>query len=198
MYYRIMTQTKAQDRFPWEVHFSRELKRRRIEANLTLYGLARALGERKFAIHQQQLDRIERGERAVRLNEAIVIASYFGLTLDAMAGASQEQPLPGELDLLMENVKEVVLAIRGHQAEAVRAWMSMMGKRERIELSVAAVSDYAEREPGDFDEALTAADAAKAMTSAMDEAFERAVRASADAARLAGEHSPVLAQWFSE
>ncbi len=70
--------------YPWESTFIHQMERRREAAGWTQTDLARKLKVRGLPFHQQTIQRIEKGERAVRLDEAFVIAEVFDVSLDAM------------------------------------------------------------------------------------------------------------------
>jgi len=63
----------------WEAQFVRNMAQRRKELGMTQAVLARHLSDRGLAFHQQTVQRIENGERPVRLNEAVLIVQTLGL-----------------------------------------------------------------------------------------------------------------------
>lgn len=78
--------------FPWEATFITQLKRRREGLGWTQTDLARKLKVRGLPFHQQTVQRVENGERAIRLDEAHVIAELFSVPLEVMLN-SYEGPL---------------------------------------------------------------------------------------------------------
>jgi len=69
---------------PWERNFRQQLQRLRESKGMTQTDVARELRILGLAFHQQTIQRIETGERPVRLNEANLIAKVLGVTVDAM------------------------------------------------------------------------------------------------------------------
>ena len=94
----------------WEVNFRTHMKRLREKDGMTQTELARRL---KFLyglpFHQQTIQRIESGERPVRVNEGYLIADTFGVSLDSMTQAAS---LPDPPD---EGVAAAVLALADEQ-----------------------------------------------------------------------------------
>ncbi len=80
----------------WERNFIHQMKRLREAKGMTQTDLARGVhvlsyGELKF--HQQTIQRIENGERPVRLNEAHVIAQVLDAELDTMTASGRAAAL---------------------------------------------------------------------------------------------------------
>lgn len=69
---------------PWEFNFRKHLVAQRERSGLSQTGLAKRLADRGLPFHQQTIQRLELGDRAVRLDEAFVIADEIGLKLEDM------------------------------------------------------------------------------------------------------------------
>jgi len=71
---------------PWESTFLAQMVRLREEKKISQAELARRLrdGEGKLPFHQQTIQRIENGDRPVRLNEAFLIAKELGASIESM------------------------------------------------------------------------------------------------------------------
>lgn len=69
----------------WEARFRENMKRHREWIELTQTEFARMMKARGFAFHQQTVQRIESGERPIRLDEAFAIAELLGATVVGMA-----------------------------------------------------------------------------------------------------------------
>lgn len=106
----------------WERHFREQLVRLRESRGLTQTDLARMLkGAYGLAFHQQTVQRIEAGERPIRLNEAHLIAQVFDVPLEAMTSAGV--PLDRE-------VRQAVDGFRGRcgqAADQVETTMAQLG-----------------------------------------------------------------------
>lgn len=73
------------DRELWERNFRERMERMRTAAGMTQTDLARVLREHYgLPFHQATIQRIEAGERPIRLNEAHLIAKAFNTDLDLM------------------------------------------------------------------------------------------------------------------
>lgn len=71
----------------WEAVFIEQMRERREVRQMTQTDLAKAVRNRGLSFHQQTIQRIEIGERPVRLNEAYVIAEELGLSIEGMTSA---------------------------------------------------------------------------------------------------------------
>lgn len=69
---------------PWELFFVENMRRLRERAKMTQTDLAKSLKASGLSFHQQTIQRIENGERPVRLNEAFLIAQVFDIELETM------------------------------------------------------------------------------------------------------------------
>lgn len=110
----------------WERHFREQLVRLRESKGLTQTDVARMLrGAYGLAFHQQTIQRIESGERPIRLNEAHLIAQLFDVPLEAMTSAGPS---------LDREVRQAVEGFRGRCGQAADQIESTM-----TQLGVAAV-----------------------------------------------------------
>ena len=98
------------------------LKDARAAAGLSQQNVADALKAQGFRFHQTMIAKIERGERPVRLDEAVAFAALFGTTLDATLGLTVAGLQSGtSLDLarrtsLLQHISSLVEAeLGGHQ-----------------------------------------------------------------------------------
>lgn len=69
---------------PWELFFVENMRRLREKAKMTQTDLAKALKARGLPFHQPTVQRIENGDRPVRLNEAFAIAEELDCDLGTM------------------------------------------------------------------------------------------------------------------
>lgn len=76
-----------------EARFAEWLKAARTEAGMSQQKVADALRAQGHAnLHQSNFAKIERGERPVRLAEAVAMAELFGTTIDAALGLRADDP----------------------------------------------------------------------------------------------------------
>lgn len=73
---------------PWERNFRDQMIRLRRERGLTQTDLARRLAVWGLPFHQQTVQRVENGQRPVRLNEAKLIARELDVDLDTMTSTA--------------------------------------------------------------------------------------------------------------
>lgn len=73
-----------------EALFRQRMVALRKSRSMSQSALAAAFDRYGLPFHQQLIARIETGKRAVRLDEAVVIADIFGTSVAAMAGLSGE------------------------------------------------------------------------------------------------------------
>lgn len=69
---------------PWETNFRQHMKRLRELKQMTQTDLAKELKLRGLAFHQQTIQRLESGERPIRLDEAFLIASALDSHVEEM------------------------------------------------------------------------------------------------------------------
>lgn len=119
----------------WEQNFRTHMKRLRERNAWTQTELARQLkGQFGLPFHQQTIQRIESGERPVRVNEAYLIADLFGVSVDSMAqiGASSDVELRWATERLRDQSASVALdleELRGQWEERVGEWAFSLSQR---------------------------------------------------------------------
>lgn len=69
---------------PWETNFRTQMEELRRSAQITQTDLAKRLRDQGLSFHQQTIQKIEAGDRPVRLNEAHLIARALGTSVDLM------------------------------------------------------------------------------------------------------------------
>lgn len=69
---------------PWEKNFRRHMAAEREHQGLSQTAFAKLLSARGLPFHQQTVQRVEAGERPVRLDEAFIIADELGLRAEDM------------------------------------------------------------------------------------------------------------------
>ncbi|MDV8065533.1 helix-turn-helix transcriptional regulator [Rhodococcus sp. IEGM 1366] len=87
-------ESEARPVTPWELNFASQMYKLRSARGLNQTELARRIGLWGLPFHQQTIQRIEAGQRPIRLNEAHVIAEVLDTTVVAMTsemGASERQ-----------------------------------------------------------------------------------------------------------
>ena len=95
-----VTETPAPDH-PWEASFVANMTRARLAQGLSQTGLAKRLSARGLGFHPQTVQRIEAGERSIRLNEAVLIVEVLGMApagslgVDAAVFANETQAREG-------------------------------------------------------------------------------------------------------
>jgi transcriptional regulator with XRE-family HTH domain len=89
---------------PWEPIFVENMRRLRENSKMTQTDLAKALKSRGLPFHQQTIQRIENGERPVRLNEAFLIARELEIELDTMVSRliTEADDVPLEIERLSQ------------------------------------------------------------------------------------------------
>lgn len=92
---------------PWELCFVENMRRLREMQNLTQTELARELKFRGLSFHQQTVQRIENGERPVRLNEAFLIAGILGVDLATMASYTGSDELALDINRVINSGQTV-------------------------------------------------------------------------------------------
>ncbi|SES21398.1 hypothetical protein SAMN04488000_118144 [Lentzea albida] len=105
---------------------------------MTQTDLARALKAEGLPYYQQTIQRIESGERPVRLNEAHVIARFFEVDMETMA----ESLLATGHEVLwtMDRVSSYATQVAMDAIEAYEAWL------ERVASFAASLMDLIDRE----------------------------------------------------
>lgn len=72
---------------PWEHNFRQHVKLRRELLEMTQTDLAKQMKRRGFAFHQQTIQRIESGDRPIRLDEAFMLAEILQSRLSTMTSS---------------------------------------------------------------------------------------------------------------
>lgn len=104
---------------PWEQAFGAEVRRLRLARGWSQSEVARRMESRGAPIHQQQLTRIETGKRAVRLNEAMVLAQVFDRPLTDMLHRADDHEVAYQraLESLAELLERGERITRDHAAD---------------------------------------------------------------------------------
>ena len=132
---------------PWEARFREHMVTRRLARDISQTKLAKLLrDEKKLPFHQQTVQKVESGERALRLNEAIAIADVLETDLEQMLGGEHATALSVALDEHAESLGELTTAAityletQDYLREAVRAASDVGAvSPERIEEARAAL-----------------------------------------------------------
>lgn len=77
--YTVNLVTESASTHPWEANFVENMTRRRKVLGMSQSALAKALAARGLPFHQPTVQRIENGERPVRLNEAVHIVQVLDM-----------------------------------------------------------------------------------------------------------------------
>lgn len=118
----------------WEEAFAGNLRRLRELAGWSQSELARRAAAEGLAFHQQTVQRIERGERPVRLNEAMVLVEIVGSDLEQMLEPVNEEMAASELIEAARTVAERVNSFDDAVGLAAkRAFDAMLLLEERVE-----------------------------------------------------------------
>lgn len=93
----------------WERNFREQMKRRRMGLGDSQSAFAKRVAARGLAFHQPTVQRIENGERPVRLDEAHVIAEVLGVTVDMMTQSADDERVDasiakGRLDRFVRSI----------------------------------------------------------------------------------------------
>lgn len=105
---------------PWEANFREHMKRLRESKGMSQSELARQLKQRGLSYHQQTVQRVEGGDRPIRLDEAFQIASVLGSRVDLMIAS----PNTSATDLIFSvaRVRQETEAAEGYLAVAFDDW----------------------------------------------------------------------------
>jgi transcriptional regulator with XRE-family HTH domain len=125
---------------PWERNFRQQMQRLREAQDMTQTDLARKLKDFDLPFHQQTIQRIESGERPVRLNEAHLIAHVLGVTVESMLAA--DTPSERELRYAVDRLRRRA-AVNG----AVQLHEAMTEWSAEIQTFLAAMSRHAPHFP---------------------------------------------------
>lgn len=122
--------------------FAASMRRLREEFELTQTDVAKAMSKQGFSFHQPTVQRIESGERPIRLDEARAIAEILHSDVGVMVtgiGQAQALNLANELTRAREALKDA------------------MRKRRNVSIELALAMDEAENEGGIDDRLATRA-----------------------------------------
>ncbi|QOC27425.1 helix-turn-helix transcriptional regulator [Microbacterium hominis] len=109
----------------WEANFRANVKDQREAVGMTQTDLARAMRERGFGFHQQTVQRVESGERPVRLDEAFSIAEILGVPLDALASNERLQRAQSELRRTDAAHRRLVDAVNDYESQRLAFSMAL-------------------------------------------------------------------------
>lgn len=96
---------------PWEANFRASMKSIRERSETSQTDVARAMKERGHGFHQQTVDRIEKGTRPVRLDEAYAIAEILGSDLSLMTVAPGRAALHSISERLAETERSILQSL---------------------------------------------------------------------------------------
>lgn len=94
-----------QDRMPWEAALRENMRRVREAADMSQTELGKRLADRGLPFHQQTIQRIESGDRPVRLNEAMIISEVLGVDLDQLVRVLSPERLTEGIQHVLENAE---------------------------------------------------------------------------------------------
>ncbi len=109
---------------PWENNFCEQVVRLRKAHKMNQTELARRLNAWGLPFHQQTVQRMETGERPVRLNEAHIIARVLKTTVEAMTASAgiAERPIVNAV----EDLRGSANTYAQHLAELSSDWVVKM------------------------------------------------------------------------
>lgn len=118
----------ADDENPWTVwerNFVEQMTRLREARRWTQTDLARELKVYGLPFHQQTIQRIEAGERPIRLNEANLIARVFGVDLETMTATGT--PPDREMRYVVSRLRKGSEAAAEGLSEVLAEWLEDIG-----------------------------------------------------------------------
>lgn len=138
-------QSGHQDRGPWELRFITNLQRLRERREMTQTDLAKALRGQGLPFHQQTIQRIENGDRPVRLNEAYLIAQELHANLEEMTSSfySDSGELAWGINRLVNNTTAVTYSLIEHLSDLLTGVAEIIVTLEDF-LSGIAKHDFAD------------------------------------------------------
>ena len=113
----------------WEQNFIKQMQRLRDAHGMTQTDLARAAKAHGLKFHQQTIQRIEAGERPVRLGEAHIIAGIFGVNLDVMTST---EPSSKELRLAATRMRRESSALLESLGGQFNEWLESVRYFEKV------------------------------------------------------------------
>lgn len=105
---------------PWERNFREQMIRTRETLGMTQTQLARRLASWGLPFHQQTVQRVEAGQRPVRLNEAHLIARELGLDLETMTTTAT--PNARGMMLAVDEMRRGAELFKDHITEDLGEW----------------------------------------------------------------------------
>lgn len=105
----------------WEGIFRAQMKFLREQRGVSQTELARQLSDRGLSFHQQTVQRVEQGDRAIRLDEAYLIAEIFDVELSSMTDDLPE----GDRELLqiVDTFRRRSLSTQADLQEVLAEWV---------------------------------------------------------------------------
>jgi transcriptional regulator with XRE-family HTH domain len=146
--------THAATRTGWEPRdtseevFGRRMRQERERLAITQGGLANGLGELGMKLDPTAVTRIEKGDRGLRLNEALAIAQVLGCTLDYLLDPYPTPSLDDEIERLVERLDEVDQRVHAAQTQAEHAQAmvaSAVQQRDAISAQLAKLRQERDR-----------------------------------------------------
>lgn len=107
--------------YTWESNFRSRMKTRREQQGLTQTELAKRLKAYGLPFHQQTIQRVEAGDRPLRLDEAFAIAEVLGVELTDMVFASRETDV-GYVRLLVSSLRRRSYTVGDDIDESMTDW----------------------------------------------------------------------------
>ncbi|MDN4595912.1 helix-turn-helix transcriptional regulator [Leifsonia virtsii] len=107
----------------WEATFIARMKMRREQLGLTQTDLAKQLKALNLPFHQQTIQRIEAGDRPLRLDEAFTIAGLLGVDLTTMVYPSRDENA-GYAELVVDALRRSGETLRGDVDEIITDWLA--------------------------------------------------------------------------
>ncbi len=112
----------------WERNFREQMRRRREALGESQSSFARILSARGLQFHQPTVQRVEDGSRAVRLDEAHVIAAVLGTTVATMVASSSDTTVDATMavDRIRRQAAELEEAVRYHYSDWAEDWAPVL------------------------------------------------------------------------
>lgn len=115
------TEEDARDQWaPWERNFREQMARIREQRGMTQTDLARRLAAWGLPFHQQTVQRVESGQRPVRLNEALLICRELNVSLDSMTTTSA--PKLRDMMFAVDRMRRSASTFAEELAESLSQW----------------------------------------------------------------------------
>ncbi|SIJ65614.1 Helix-turn-helix [Mycobacteroides abscessus subsp. abscessus] len=125
-----------------------KLKAERVQRNWSQADVAKLLSTNGFQMYPTTIAKIEAGDRAVKIEEAIALADLFDITLDALTGRNYERSgQVSEMRALAATAERLTPELALARDQLVNAAERLEGQRNR-ELFDSHLDDIRERERG--------------------------------------------------